>query len=515
MCALAVGTLAGTVACTGEPTPPASGDPAGTSLVIAVAEEPVSLNPLVGYAGHGAAKIFDGLLEHRADSSLRPALAADLPVPSPDGRSWTVSLRPEVTFSDGTPFDANDVVATYRALLDPTYASPVRQRFSMLTGVQALSPTTVRFDLSRPYAPFPELLVLGVLPNEALATPADVAKSPQPVGTGPYRLADWRPGERMVLEANPSYFDGRPAIKTVTVEFLPDDDARAARMRDGKLDGAALPPTLARAFEGSGGLRVVAHSAADVHAITLPTGDPVTADAALRLALNYAVNRQVLVDTVLAGKGTQASTPVPDVLAEFVEPTARYPHDVTKALDTMVEGSWLPGPDGVRAKGGLTARFTVRYAGGDTVARELAQSFAADAKAIGVQVDIEAVSRSAVADQAGDVPMMLSSGNPFDPDLDLFALLHSAAANPAGYANATVDASLEVGRTATDPAQRAAAYRKLQRAYLGAPGMVALAAPNHTYVIRESWNGYQPVIDADTADATWGAWWNLQKWTPR
>src|SRR5262245_24022763 len=93
-------------ACTGDPAPPASGDPDGTSMVIAVADEPATVNPLSGFAENGAAKLFDGLVEHEADLSLRPALATELPQPSADGRSWTVRLRSNVTFADGSPFEA-------------------------------------------------------------------------------------------------------------------------------------------------------------------------------------------------------------------------------------------------------------------------------------------------------------------------------------------------------------------------------------------------------------------------
>lgn len=502
-----VAVLAG---CTADPTPPASGDLAGTSLVLAIAEEPKSLNPLAGYAEHGAAKIFDGLVEHRANLSLRPALAAELPEPSADGTSWTAKLRTGVTFSDGTTFDADDVAATYRALLDPAFASPVRQRFPMLSGVRVVDPMTVRFELSRPYAPFPQLLVLGILPSEALAVPAPATEGGPPIGTGPYKLADWQRGQRLILEANKSYFDGAPAITKVTVEFIADDDARAARMREGKLDGVALPPSLARTFDGTDGLRVVAHSATDVHAVIMPAGDPVTGDPALRLALNYGVNRKVLVETVLGGKASVASTPMPDELAEFVEPSAHYSYDVTKALDVLAEAGWAPGPDGKRTKGGVIARFPLVYRTGDTLARDLASAFSAAAGGIGIEVTIEAADGMNLAERAKTAPVLLGFGNPFDPDLRLYQLLHS----PAGT-NATIDAALETGRTATDPAQRATAYRKLQRTYLTAPSMVVLAEPNHLYVIRENWSGYQPVVDAENADLTWGAWWNLPKWTPR
>jgi peptide/nickel transport system substrate-binding protein len=494
-------------ACTADPTPPASGDLAGTSLVIAIAEEPKSLNPLAGYAEHGAAKIFDGLVEHRANSSLRPVLATELPEQSADGMSWTAKLRTGVTFSDGTGFDASDVVATYRALLDSDFASPVRQRFPMLNGIRMVDNLTVRFELSRPYGPFAQLLVLGILPSESLAAPAPATEGGPPIGTGPYKLADWQRGQRLILEANKSYFDGPPAITKVTVEFISDDDARALRMREGKLDGAPLPPSLARDFDGADGLRVVAHSAADVHAVTMPATNPVTGDPGIRLALNYGVNRKALVETLLHGKATEASTPMPDVLAEFVEPSARYPYDVTKALDTLAEAGWTPGPDGRRTKSGVTAAFSLLYRSGDTVARELAAAFATAAKGIGIDVTLEAADGTTLAARATTDAVLLGFGNPFDPDLRLYEILH-------GSSN-TIDSALETGRTATDPAQRAAAYRKLQRTYLTTPNLVVLAEPNHLYVIRENWNGYQPVIDAESADLTWGAWWNLAKWTPR
>jgi peptide/nickel transport system substrate-binding protein len=493
-------------ACTEDPVRPASGDPDGTSVVIAVADEPAELNPLDGYAEHGAAKIFEGLVEHDADGSLRPALAGNLPEPAPDGRTWTVKLRPDVTFTDGTPFEAADVVATYRAMLEPDRKSPVRQRFAMLKSVTAVDRATVEFTLTAPYAPFPDLLVLGVLPSESLSGDGEPAQ----VGTGPYRLADWQRGKRMRLTANKDYWGGPPAIQKVTVEFIPDDDARAKRLREGKLDGAALPPALATKFGTTDGLQVVSHSAADVRAVVLPANDPVTRDPAVRLALNHATNRDELVDEVLAGEGEVAYTPMPRVLAEFVEPDATYDYDITRALDQLESSGWVTGADGIRAKAGRPARFTLRYLEGDTVSAGLAEAFATNARSIGVQVDPEPVS----ADELTG-PAVVSFGDPFDPDLALYDLLRSDQGALGGSADATVDAELDTGRAATDPAQRATAYRRLQRAYVSAPGLVVLAEPNHTYVMRESWDGYEPVVDAARPSMGWGAWWNLEKWTPR
>ncbi|PPK67582.1 ABC transporter substrate-binding protein [Actinokineospora auranticolor] len=486
LCLVAVLGLA--LACTADPPPPASGDPAGTSLVIGVAQEPASLDPVRGYALNGAAKVFDGLVEHQPVGTLRPALATGLPVPSADGKSWTARLRTDVSYTDGSAFDSADVVAAYQRVIAD---SPLKARFWMLDGVKAVDQATVRFDLNTPCAYFPDLLVLGI---PSAGTPDKL------VGTGPYQVSDWQRGKRLVLTANKAYFGTRPAITTVTVEFIPDDEVRAQRLRDGKLDGTALPARLAADFAKTDGLAVVNHSSADLRAVTFAATGP-TADPAVRLALNLAVDRQDLVEQVLAGKGKPASLPVPPTLAEFVEPGADIGYDPARAATVLDAAGWVAGADGIRAKAGERAAVAVGYRVADVTSRDLVAAFAATAKKVGVEVT---ANPTAEVDPA--TPHLVAFGDPFDPDPALHPLLH-----PAG---GTIAANLDAARATTDPAQRAVAFRALERAYATAPTMVVLAAPDHSYVMRENWNGYQPVVDAAGTDYTWGPWWNLQAWTP-
>ena len=536
-CALLIGAVVPLVGCTAAPTPTASGSPDSTALVLAVPTEPTSLSPLAGYGANGAAKLYDGLLEHQADLSLVPTLAADLPTPSADGKSWTVPLRGDVKFADGTPFDAQDVIATYKALLDPAYQSPLRDRYSLITNVievPTIAPvtastqpstslaagstattattgatskapvpgTTVRFDLARPYAPFPDLLVLGILPNEFLARPpAPVTQSTETAaGTGPYQLQDWKHGESMTFKANTSYFGGAPTVARVTVQFVPDDETRAKLAREGKLDGAAVPPTVARVFEKSDTFAVLPQRSGAVNVVTMPAANSVTADPTIRLALNYAVDRQSMVDTALAGRGAPAYTPVSPVLAEFFEPTAKFAHDLPTAKSLLDAGGWIAGTNGIRVRNGVAAQFTVTYPAGDTVARDLATSFAADADAVGIQV-LTKIGAAAPTDAT-----VTSVGNPFDPDLALYPLFNG---------DPKLGPALEASRATTDPGQRAVAYRQLQRTYVENPTMVVLAGADHTYLLRRNWTGYQEVTDATAQDATWGPWWNLESWKPR
>ena len=496
--------------CTGTTTPSAEGTADNSALVLADPVEPATLNPLLGYGREGVSKLYDGLVEHRADGSVRPQLAAEAPEPAPDGLSWTVELREDVKFADGTPFGPEDVVATYRALLDPASGSTERAAYADLTGVEQLDLDTVRFTLARPWAAFPHVLSLGILPSEALGV---ALREVRPVGTGPYKLVEWRKGDRMVLEANTSYFGGEPKIRKLTVVFVPDDNTRAQRMQAGEFDGTELPPRLAASFGSANGLTVITHRTADLRSVTLP-GGPVTGDSAIRMALNHAVNRKGMVDNLLGGKGTVASTPIPDALPEFVETGARFAYDKALAELLLDQAGWVRGTDGVRVRDGVPARFTLMYPLGDVVRADLATAFAADAKAVGVDVQLAGLGWDAVTPRLGVDALLHGGGTPFDPDLMTYQPLHTP--NPWGYSDPQVDAALDTGRTLLDPAQRAAAYRQLQRAYAAAPGMVVLATVQHTYVVRENWNGYQEVVDPYPHGAlSWGPWWNLEKWTPR
>lgn len=484
--------------CTETATPRPDGGTNGTSIVLADRDEPTTLNPLLGYGAQGVSKIYDGLVEHRQDGSLKPQLAADLPEPSADGLSWTVTLRGGVKFADGSTFGAEDVVATYTAALQ----NPVKDRFSTLKGVEQVNPSTVRFSLNQTQAAFPHLLTLGILPSE------QANANGQPVGTGPYKVTEWKKGDRLLLDANETYFDGVPKVKKLTVVFVTDDNQRASRMQAGEFDGTVLPPKIATRFAGKSSLLVQYHRSADYRAVRLPAANPVTGNAAIRLALNYASNRQGMIDSLLEGKGTIGYTPVPDALAEDFDPTAKFRYDKTEAARQLDAAGWVAGADGIRVREGVPARFTLMYPLGDDLRADLATAFAADAKAVGVDVQLAGLSWEAIRPRMGQDALLYGEGSPFDPDLMLYDL--------RGQGSPAADAALENGRKLIDPAQRAVAYKLFQQAFVAVPSMVVLVFPEHAYVMRDSWNGYQPVVDPNSYGAlAWGPWWNLDKWEPK
>lgn len=498
--------------CTGAPAPRPSPPPEGTSIVLAMPQAPTSLNPLDGFAPDGAAKIFSGLLAHQHTSPLRPVLAAAQPRPSPDGRHWTVTLRRGVHFSDGSAFDADDVVATYRALLAKARKSPLRDRYRMITGVSRLDAHTVRFDLAYPYPPFPDLLVLPILPSGAAGHPRPPGTVP--AGTGPYQASDWQPGTKLVLTVNPHAMGAKPQITRVTVLFGQTVAQREKAIRDGKIDGTVLPPAAAKQLAGTDSYQLIRQRSAGFAAISLPTGDPVTGDRAVRRALNYAINRQDLVSGALGGTGVVASTPVTDAEPEFLDTSAKFDYDPAKARQILDRAGWVAAAGGARFRHGVRAKMTLDYPEHDPVAKALATAFARDVNAVGIAVTAVPVD-PARQGTAARTARLIRAGNPFDPDFSLYPLLHTGGfANHTGYSDAAVDTLLDHARRQPDPAQRAVAYRQLQQAYVHDPALVVLARLDHSYLQRDGWQGQLPVTDGVEAGFTWGLWWNLADWSP-
>ncbi|MEE3919467.1 ABC transporter substrate-binding protein [Micromonospora sp. BRA006-A] len=341
----------------------------------------------------------------------------------------------------------------------------------MLASVAAPDPATVVFTLKYAYAPFLQRLALGIVPAKAFAG-QDVNKAAfnrKPVGTGPYRFTSWTPGDRLVLAANETYWDDKPANSGVVVAFVADDNVRAQRMRAGEFDAAELAPKLASGFENRDGYRVHRVPTADYRGVMLPMGNPVTGDLAIRKALNLAVDRQAMVTGVLGGAGEPAFGPVPPT-SEYAEPsiTGRPAADTAAATAALDAAGWKPGPDGIRVKDGRTAAFALLYPATDSLRKELALAVTADAKKVGINVTPEGLTWDAITPRMKNDALIMGYGTPYDPDFVSYKLFSSAFAgqgffNPGSYRSAVTDAALRDGRDNTDPAARKAAYATFQK----------------------------------------------------
>ncbi|MDQ8703897.1 ABC transporter substrate-binding protein [Streptomyces sp. LHD-70] len=494
------------------------------SAVVGIAYEPDSLSPLLGYGKDGNSKIFDGLLTHDANMELKPALAADLPEVSEDGKTYTYKLRKGVKFSDGKPFTAKDVVFTYETILDKKTNNASKTELDALKSVEAkggAAADTVVFHLKYPYAPFAERTVLPIAP-EHVAGKQDVNSGPfttKPIGTGPYELVKWSKGEKLTFKANPDYWGGEPKVKNFTMAIIKDDDVRATRLRSGDLDGAILPPNLAKGFKGETGKKTYTAKSFDYRLVTLPTHNKVTGDTGIRRALDVAVDRKAMVDSILYGEGKEAYGPVPTDSEWFTQGTERK-HDLKKAERILDDAGWKKGKDGIREKDGVRASFPLWYLSGDKLRQDHALAYASDAKKAGIEAKVQAGTWEVIEPKMKTDAVLAGGGSPADPDFDQYTLLESKLAgdgfnNMAWYDNPAVDKALQDGRKTDDKGKRKAAYDTIQRELVKNPGYTFLTHIDHLYVVDERFGDLTTQVEPHDHGLASGPWWNVEDWQPK
>ncbi|MFJ2763529.1 ABC transporter substrate-binding protein [Streptomyces prasinus] len=519
-------TTAAAIAVVAACSAPAGGSDAGAgggsaeSVVIGVPNEPDTLSPLLGYGKDGNSKIFDGLLARDADLELKPALAKALPEIGDDGRTYTYTLRSGVKFSDGEPLTAEDVVHTYETVLDDKTNNTAKSELDAVDKVRADGDDKVVFTLKYPYSAFAARTVLPIVPEHITGgqDPNTGAFNTEPVGTGPYVLTGWSKGEKLTFKANPEYWGGAPKVKKITMAVIADDDVRATRLRSGDLDGATLPPNLAATFKNDDGRKTYRATTYDFRAVTLPTGNKITGDTAIRRALDLAVDRRAMVDKILDGAGRPAYGPLPLDDPWYTKDIER-PQDLAEAEKILDRAGWKAGKDGIRAKDGARAAFTLFYPSGDKVRQDHALAYASDAKKAGIDVKVEGATWEVIEPRMGKDAVLAGFGSTGDPDFGLYTLLHSSLAgdgfnNMPHYDNPAVDEALETGRRAQDPDERKAAYDDLQRALVKDPGYTFLTHIDHLYVLDDRWGDLTTQVEPHEHGFASGPWWNAEDWQP-
>lgn len=476
------------------------------------------------YSSVVAQFLFDGLLELDPTQGYAPVpdLAESFEI-SDDGLTYTFDLRDGVTWHDGEPFTSADVVFTLTAALDPANQARTAADLAAVSSVTAPDDDTVVVELSRPFAPILQSLSLAIHPEHLLGTeltagtpPNETAYAAAPVGTGPYMWKEYRPGEQLLLEANPNYFKGAPAVGEAVMVAVADYDTAAARLAAGEIDMSEVTGAQLGLVEGIDGYSVNSVPSTNVYAIALNTADPLLADPRVRVALNNLVDRQALVDLLEAGLGEPALSPLVNTSVE-TDAGASLATDAAAGTALLEEVGWVKGDDGTWTVDGSPVSLTLH----DGFAPQIAEVVASSLRDQGIAVELITGEYSDIfgqlfADPSGFQMLTYSFGAPSDPD-SVYILFHSQATlanggfNAFGYANAEVDAALDQARIESDPAARAAAYADFQQAASSDPGYILLhTAPVHM-VIADSVEGWDPgLVEYQFVRFLW---WNVQEWT--
>lgn len=481
-------------ACTPAPAPGKQ-----AALVVALAAEPVTLNPVlladqVSFTVSGL--VCRGLTRFRPDLTVVGDLAAAWAL-SPDGKRLTFRLRRGVKWHDGREVTAQDVVFTYEAVTSPQVPAPLSSQFGPVQAVRALDDYTVAVDYREPYGSALESWSLGLLPHHQFRERpvTDPAFGRQPVGLGPYRVSSWQPGQYLELEAFPAYFAGPPRLARLHLVFLADPAARFLALKAGRVQMLELSPAQYAVIrrQPEEWPRVALHRCPGSRYSFLGFNllQPRWQDRRVRLALSMAIDRGALLQGVLHGLGRlTASLYPPDTY--YYHPNLPLPeYNPARARAALTELGLLPWPQD------RPLILSTNYENKEHLAlAEIIQRQFAD---LGLPVQIRTYDwvtfRHVVIEQRQFDLVLLSRS--YLPDPDLYPLWHSSqtrkgAWNFLSYRNPEVDRLLEAGRRTLDPVRRRQLYCRLQELMRDDPPCLLLFAADTVYAVPKNLRGLQP-----------------------
>ncbi|EKS55212.1 periplasmic substrate-binding component of an ABC superfamily nickel transporter [Citrobacter freundii ATCC 8090 = MTCC 1658 = NBRC 12681] len=495
----------------------------GQTLKLAIGPEPTEgFDPMLGWS-HGSYLLLHApLLKQNADMSWGNLLTEKVETSS-DGKTWTLTLKPDLKFSDGSPLTAEDVVFTY----NKAAKSGGKIDMGNFTHASLKDNRTVEITLRSPQSTFVNVLgSLGIVPQKRYD---EKTFAKNPIGAGPYRLVSFQPGQQLIVEANPWYAGKKNDFSKLVFVFLDEDNAYAAA-RSGQLGLVRIAPSMAVAPQQKN-LKLWVRDSVENRGIVFPMvpagkkdangypiGNDITADVAIRRAINYAIDRKQLADQVMEGHAIPAYSAVQGLPWQG-QSVAFKDGDSEKARTILEEAGWKVGKDGVRVKDGKEARLTLWYASGDSTRRDLAEAVRAMLEPVGIQISLQSGSWETVERHMHANPTLFGWGS-LDP-MELFHHYSNQAAgveyyNPGYYSNPVVEQHLKQAIDAPDWQKALPFWQQVEwdgKQGAGVQGDAAwawLLNIQHTYLAN-------PCIDlgkgAPEIHGSWSLLNNLDEWT--
>ena len=396
--------------------------------------------------------IFDNLVTRDTAGAIVPQIATAWTYVSDTVIDFTI--RQGVTFHDGTPLTPEDVVYSIRRIIDPALKSPQLSQFDQIASADVTGPSTVRMVTKSPYpALFAQLVKLSIVPKAYVEKVGAQKFNLEPMGSGPFRLKQWQKGIAATMEANETYWRGKPPFRTVVFRVVPDVATRVADLQTGKADIVrGLSPDEALTVKKDPKLQVLAVPTERIGYMFLNAQAGPTQDVRVRRAVAHAIDRAAIIEALLQGYGKAVDVVLTPANFGFVEDVKGWPYDPAKAKSLIAEAG----------AAGQTLTFLTSPAYDRRVVEALQQMI----QDVSLKVEIQTMDqptflrrRQGRPDEAGSLSLGRWSCACQDADGVIFPLFRSGSIW-AKYANPAFDTEVDAARAILDPKQRLVHYRK-------------------------------------------------------
>jgi peptide/nickel transport system substrate-binding protein len=463
-------------------------------------------------------QMFNSLYETDENYVLQPYLATAYEV-SDGGKTYTFKLRQGVKWHDGEAFDAEDVKYTFEYYANPDNKAANINNFRDVASVETPDKYTAIIKLKNPSAPFMVRTATASIVPEHYHKKVGIDEfSKKPIGTGPFKLKEWKPAEYTLLDANKDYFLGAPNVDAFRQDIVPEASVRAIAVDTGKADAWTWSPLvedMIKFSKDTARFTVFKTTSLPVNHFILNNQKGPLVDKNFRKALMLATPRQRFVDDIFKGLGAVATANLNPALKAWYEPNVtKYDYSPDKAKALLEENGWKAGADGIRVKDGVKATFTMTTITGDTARRPEAELAQQEWKAIGVDLQLKEspltpIQTELVKGKDGSVDASLFNWTYGDIEPDAFATLRSdGPQNWNSYKNPKMDELLDKGRVETDAEKRKAIYSEVQKIVSDEIPMLYIYFPEAISVYNKRIKGLPP-----TALASLNLYRSTHKWS--
>ena len=475
----------------------------GGTLIFGRGGDSVGLDPAHEKDGESfkvCENIYDRLVQYKDESTeIEPALAESWES-SEDGLTWRFNLRKGVKFHDGTPFNADAVLFSLNRQHDPnhpfhnvggsyTYWSYTGLA-EIVEKIAAPDAYTVQIILKRPYAPFIYTIAMTpfsiVSPTALQKWKADFRN--HPVGTGPFKFVRWDREDKVVLEANTDYWEGRPPLDRIILRSIPDNSVRLIELQNGSIHAMEFPnPDDLPQIRADDQLRIIEQPGMNVGYLAMNLDKKPFDNLKVRLAVNHAINKHQIITQLYQGIGIPAKNPIPPTMWSYDDSIEEYTYDPAKAKALLTEAGY---PDGFETT--LWALPVPRPYIPDGSA--LAAAIQSDLRRVGIKAKIVTFDWGTYLEKTKngehDTAMLGWSADIGDPDNFFYYLLSKEAAKkPAGniafYRSDEMQEVLVEAQSTTNQAKRIELYKRAQGLFHRDSPWVPLAHAKQILIINK------------------------------
>ncbi|NPA64884.1 MAG: peptide ABC transporter substrate-binding protein [Epsilonproteobacteria bacterium] len=480
-----------------------------STLHLAISATPSRINPLLATdsaSGEIVSWIFNGLFKYDANGEIVPDLASSYRFL--DERHLEVTLKRGVVWHDGEPFDADDVLFTYRLITSPKIFTPYKDEFRYVEEVKKLDSHKILIVYKKPYFKALQTWMVGMVPKHLLEGEPDIMTSSfnrRPVGTGPYRLEKFKVSEDIVLRAHERYHEGRPKIDRILYHFVPDPATRFLMLKSRRLDvGSLTPLQLERQIDGEfrSFYRIFEQPSRGYTYLGFNLKNPKFQDPRVREAIDLAIDRQELIDILFFSHARVCTGPfMPGTFA--YNPRVKPPKRDLKRARALLRAAGYDEDHPLTFEIATNSNNSIRIYAAQIIQYQLAQ--------IGVKVKIKAMEWQAflntVVMPRRFETVLLGWGLGLTPDA--YSIWHSKADtkggfNFVGYSNPKVDRLIEEAETTIDRRRLARIFQEIFALIVADRPYIFLYIPNSITAVNRSIKNVHPSIV--------GIWHNAIDW---